>query len=166
MRPPRVSRPPAPGWSLPPTTEADGRAPILYVDVDDRTFLETAHRLRQAYELLRAQRDRDACDLIRERHRELVAVVLDVDMPGSVLDGILLTRILRGRVPPQAVPPFARHLPELDIPIVLSTSRAESYADVDMRRYGGDRLIQKPIEIHKLTLTITEWHLQRADPPT
>lgn len=163
MKPPRVSRPPAPGWTVPPTSEADGRAPVLYVDVDDASFEETSHRLGQAYELLRAQKDRDACELIRERHRELVAVVLDVDMPGSVLDGILLTRILRGRVPPQAVPPFARNLPELDIPIVLVTERRESYADVDMRRYGGDRLIQKPVEIHKLTLTITEWHLQRQE---
>lgn len=162
MKPPRVSRPPAPGWTVPPTREADGRAPVLYVDVDDGSFEETSYRLRQAYELLRAQKDREACELIRARHRELVAVVLDVDMPGSVLDGILLTRILRGRVPPQAVPPFARNLPALDIPIVLVTGRRDSYADVDMRRYGGDRLIQKPVEIHKLTLTITEWHLQRS----
>lgn len=163
MRPPRVSRPPAPGWTVPPTTEADGRAPVLYVDVDDSSFEESRERLRQAYQLLRAQRDRDACELLREHHRELVAVMLDVDMPGSVLDGILLTRILRGRVPPQAVPPFARNLPELDIPIVLVTGRRESYAELDLKRYGGDRLIQKPVEIHKLTLTITEWHLQRSD---
>ncbi|MGE0786566.1 MAG: response regulator [Sandaracinaceae bacterium] len=164
MRPPRVSRPPAPGWTAPPSTEADGRAPVLYVDVDDNSFEQTSARLRQAYQLLRAQKDREACDLIRDRHRDLVAVLLDVDMPGSVLDGILLTRILRGRVPPQAVPPFARNLPELDVPIVLVTGRRDSYADADMRAYGGDRLIQKPVEIHKLTLTITEWQLLRSDP--
>ncbi len=156
----RVTRPPAPGWTPPPSTEADGRALVLYVDVDDESFHETSTRLRAAYKLVRAQKDRQACEAIREHHAHLVAVLLDVDMPGSILDGILLTRILRGRVPPLGVPPFARNLPELDVPIVLVTSRSDSYEDEDMRRYGGDRLMQKPVEIHKLTLALTDWHLQ------
>ena len=159
---PRVSRPPAPGWTAPPSTEGAGRALALYVDVDDAGYEATTDRLRRAYKLLRAQKDRDACELIREHHRDLVAVLLDVDMPGSVLDGILLTRILRGRVPSAAVPPFARNLPSLDVPIVLVTERAQGYSDDEMVRYGGDRLMRKPVDIHKLTLTITEWHLQRA----
>jgi CheY-like chemotaxis protein len=81
-------------------------------------------------------------------------------MPGSVLDGILLTRVLRGRVPAQAMPPFARNLPALDVPIVLVTERAESYSDREMVRYGGDRLIAKPLELHALTLAITAWQLR------
>lgn len=157
-----VSRPPAPGWTPPPGTEADGRALVLYVDVDDQSFDETQGRLRRAYNLLRAQKDRDACELIRQNHRDLVAVLLDVDMPGSILDGILLTRILRGRVPSMAVPPFARNLPSLDVPIVLVTERSQSYAEDELRRYGGDRLMQKPVEIHKLTLTLTEWQLEHS----
>ena len=158
----QLNRPPAPGWTPPPSTEADGRANVLYVDVDDESFRSSVERLRRAYNLLRAQKDRDACALIRDHHRELVAVLLDVDMPGSVLDGILLTRILRGRVPSQAVPPFARNLPALDVPIVLVTEREGGYSDDEMRRYGGDRLMRKPVEIRKLTLVLTEWHLQRA----
>ena len=157
----REGRPPAPGWSPPPDTEADGRAAVLYVDVDDASFDTSAHRLRRAYKLIRAQRDREACALVRRHHHELVAVLMDVDMPGSVLDGILLTRILRGRVPSAAVPPFARNLPEISAPIILVTGREESYDEHEMVRYGGDRLVTKPVEIHKLTLTITEWHLQR-----
>ena len=157
-----VTRPPAPGWTPPPSTEADGRALVLYVDVEDTSFDETSERLRRAYKLVRAQKDRDACEAIRENHEDLVAVVLDVDMPGSILDGILLTRILRGRVPAMGVPPFARNLPDIDVPIILVTSRADSYANEDMRRYGGDRLMQKPVEIHKLTLALTDWHLARG----
>lgn len=156
-----TSRPPAPGWTPAPSTEADGRALVLYVDVDDSSFHTSSDRLRRAYKLVRARQDREACELIRAHHPELVAVLMDVDMPGSVLDGILLTRILRGRVPPQAVPPFARNLPALELPIVLVTGRADSYSDQEMVHYGGDRLMRKPVEIHKLTLTITEWHLQR-----
>jgi len=159
-----LSRPPAPGWTPPPSTEADGRALVLFVDIDDAHFEQTSERMRKAYKLVRAQKDREACELIREHHEDLVAVLLDVDMPGSILDGILLTRILRGRVPAMGVPPFARNLPSLDVPIILVTSRSESYADEDMRRYGGDRLMQKPLEIHKLTLALTDWHLARNDP--
>lgn len=157
-----LSRPPAPGWTPPPSTEADGRALVLFVDIDDAHFEQTSERMRKAYKLVRAQKDREACELIREHHEDLVAVLLDVDMPGSILDGILLTRILRGRVPAMGVPPFARNLPAIDVPIFLVTSRSESYADEDMRRYGGDRLMQKPLEIHKLTLALTDWHLARS----
>jgi CheY-like chemotaxis protein len=162
MTKPTVNRPPAPGWTPSPATEADGRALVLYVDVDDKSFNGSNDRLRRAYKLLRARQDREACELIRAHSRDVVAVLLDVDMPGSVLDGILLTRILRGRVPSQAVPPFARNLPALDVPICLVTERAQSYSEQDMLRYGGDRLMRKPVEIHNLTLTVTEWHLQRA----
>jgi CheY-like chemotaxis protein len=161
MSEPNINRPPAPGWTPPPSTEADGRALVLYVDVDDASFEESSQRLRRAYKLVRAQKDREACELLRAHHRELVAVLLDVDMPGSVLDGILLTRVLRKRVPSQAVPPFARDLPELEVPIILVTKRAASYAENDMVQYGGDRLIAKPVEIHKLTLSITDYHLSR-----
>ncbi len=153
-------RPPAPGWTPPPATEGDGRALVLYVDVDDESFQTSSERLRHAYKLLRAKQDREACELIRAHHAELVAVLMDVDMPGSVLDGILLTRVLRGRVPAQAMPPFARNLPALDVPIVLVTERAESYSDREMVRYGGDRLIAKPLELHALTLAITAWQLR------
>ena len=130
--------------------------------MDDASFDETSTRLRAAYKVVRAQKDREACAAIREHHTKLVAVLLDVDMPGSILDGILLTRILRGRVPSMGVPPFARNLPALDVPIVLVTHRPDSYAAEDMRRYGGDRLMRKPVEIHKLTLALTDWHLLRG----
>ena len=155
-------RPPAPGWTPPPASEADGRALVLYVDVDDQSHATSSERLRHAYKLVRARNDREACEHIRGHHRELVAVLLDVDLPGSVLDGVLLTRILRGRVPSQAVPPFARGLPSLEVPIVLVTSRPENYSDMDVTRYGGDRLLRKPVHLGRFTLTLTEWHLSRA----
>ena len=103
-----MKRKPAPGWSVPPATESDGRALVLYVDVDDQSWSLASERLRRAYRLLRAENDRAACDLIRSYGNDLVAVLLDVDLPGSVLDGILLTRIMRQKVPAQALPPFAR----------------------------------------------------------
>lgn len=156
------SRPPPPGWSPPPGTEVDGRALILYVDVDDQSWSAASERLRRAYRLLRAENDREACELVRTYGEELVAVLLDVDLPGSVLDGILLTRILRGRVPTRALPPFARTVPHLDIPIVLVTHRPEDYSEDQLRKYGGDRLMTKPVDIARITLALTEWHLTRG----
>jgi len=154
-------RPPAPGWTPPPATETDGRALVLYVDVDDQSWRTASERLRRAYRLLRADHDREACELIREHHADLVAVLLDIDLPGSVLDGILLTRILRGKVPAAALPPFARNLPSMDVPIVLVTHQPDHYAEAELRRYGGDRLMQKPVDIARVTLALTEWHLSR-----
>lgn len=118
-----VARSPAPGWTALPTNEADGRALVLYVDVDDQSWSTASERLRRAYRLLRAENDREACELVRTYANDLVAVMLDIDLPGSVLDGILLTRILRQRVPSQALPPFARNLPRIDVPILFVTAR-------------------------------------------
>ncbi len=153
-------RSPAPGWTAPPATEVDGRALVLYVDVDDQSWQVAGDNLRRAYRLLRADHDREACELIRTYGADLVAVLLDIDLPGSVLDGILLTRILRQRVPDKALPPFARSLPALDVPILLVSQRAEQYAETELRRYGGDRLLAKPVDIARVTMAITEWHLR------
>ena len=155
-----MKRKPAPGWSVPPATESDGRALVLYVDVDDQSWSLASERLRRAYRLLRAENDRAACDLIRSYGNDLVAVLLDVDLPGSVLDGILLTRIMRQKVPAQALPPFARDIPKLDIPILLVTQDVGSYTEDELRRYGGDRLLAKPVDIARVTLALTEWHLR------
>lgn len=154
------ARPPAPGWTAPPGTEADGRALVLYVDVDDQSWQDAAEGLRRAYRLLRADHDREACELIRTYGSDLVAVLLDIDLPGSVLDGILLTRILRQRVPDKALPPFARNLPALDVPILLVSEHAERYAETELRRYGGDRLLAKPVDLARVTLCLTDWHLR------
>ncbi|MEM9070277.1 MAG: response regulator [Myxococcota bacterium] len=155
-----MNRSPAPGWTPPPSSEADGRALVLYVDVDQQSGSETSEHLRRAYRLLRAENDREACELIRSYGNDLVAVLLDVDLPGSVLDGILLTRILRGKVPSQALPPFARNLPALDVPILLVTGNVSAYSDAEVRRYGGDRLLAKPVKISAVTLAVTHWHLR------
>ncbi|MBX3249778.1 MAG: hypothetical protein KF901_21555 [Myxococcales bacterium] len=156
-----VARSPAPGWTAPPAREGDGRALVLYVDVDDQSWRTASERLRRAYRLLRAENDREACELIRTYGADLVAVLLDIDLPGSVLDGILLTRILRQRVPSQALPPFARNLPRIDVPILLVTARKGAYPEEEVRRYGGDRLLDKPVDIARVTLALTEHHLQR-----
>ena len=155
------SRPPAPGWTVPPQQASDGRALVLYVDVDEQSHELAAERLRASYRLLRADGDREACELLRTYERDLVAILLDVDLPGSVLDGILLTRILRGKVPSAALPPFARQTPRVEVPILLVTHRPESYSESELRKYGGDGLLPKPVDIGRVTLALTDWHLRR-----
>jgi len=154
-------RPPAPGWTVPPKQAGDGRALVLYVDVDDQSHELAGQRLRHAYRLLRAGGDREACELLRTYGDDLVAVLLDVDLPGSVLDGILLTRILRGKVPSAALPPFARQMPQIDVPILLVTGEPGQYSETELRRYGGDGLLPKPVDIAHVTLALTDWHLRR-----
>jgi CheY-like chemotaxis protein len=154
-------RPPAPGWTVPPQNATDGRALVLYVDVDQQSHDHAAEALRRGYRLLRAGGDREACELLRTYGDDLVAVLLDVDLPGSVLDGILLTRILRGKVPSQALPPFARAMPRVSAPILLVTERPESYSETELRRYGGDGLLPKPVGMARVTLALTDWHLRK-----
>ena len=154
-------RPPAPTWTEPPKPEGDGRALVLYVDVDEQSHELASENLRPSYRVMRAGGDREACELLRTYGNDLVAVLLDVDLPGSVLDGILLTRILRGKVPNAALPPFARQMPQVDAPILLVTHRPDHYSETELRRYGGDGLLPKPVGIARVTLALTDWHLRR-----
>lgn len=146
-------------WTAPPVSSEEGeRALILYVDVDDQSFDTSGPSLASSYRLLRARNDREACERIREYAQDIVAILIDIDLPGSILDGVLLTRILRRVVPEEALPKYARALPQLNVPIVFLTHK-KSVSPAELRQYGGDRVLQKPADLGEVTLAITDWHL-------
>ena len=47
------------------------------------------------------------------------------------------------------------------MPILLVTGEPGQYSETELRRYGGDGLLPKPVDIAHVTLALTDWHLRR-----
>lgn len=76
---------------------------VLYVEDEPANWEVTELRLRKKFKLLWARTDREAIALVRQYGPQLHAVLMDVQLQGSALDGLALTRLFRGKatLPPE-----------------------------------------------------------------
>lgn len=139
-----------------PSSPTLGRTPevVLYVEDEDDNW-EVAHmRLGRSYELIRAATDRDACDIFRERGQSLNAILMDIQLKGSVLDGIQLTQLVRGHLPLEGLPSYARDVPVLKTPLIFVTAYDSMYSEADLVAVGGDILLPKPVNFMTMTVAL------------
>ena len=142
--------------------EARRRDLVLYVEDNDDNWHVAKLRLSDGYELVRAVDAHEACRFLRARGAELSAVLMDIELRGSALNGLELTELLRGKLPRAAVPDFARDLPTLTAPIIFVTAHGAKYADATLLAAGGDKVIAKPVDFGALSLALTQLHLSSA----
>lgn len=136
---------------------------IIYVEDEDANWATANARLSERYRLLRARDDREACELLSSRGREAVAVLMDIELKGSVLSGVDLTRALRGKAKREDLPPYAHNLPVLDtVPILFVTAYAARYDEKELLEAGGSRMITKPVDFVSLLLTLAELCFQKV----
>lgn len=132
---------------------------LLYVE-DEAENREVARlRLSADYDLLFATNDVEACRLLAERGRDLAAVLMDIQLQGSALDGIALTRLVRGKLDRATLPRFAQDVPVLEVPILFVTAYGKKHPRTELDEAGGDELIAKPVDFVELTLALTRLHL-------
>lgn len=154
---PLSSRPPP--ASSRPTLQARDR--ILYVEDEDQNWIVAELRLRRSYDLIRASTDREACAAIIEHGDKLTAILMDIQLRGSTLDGIKLTRLLRGRLDRADLPAYAQEVPTLDLPVIFVTAYSARYSEAELVAAGGNKLITKPVDFVQLTSAITQLRMQR-----
>lgn len=135
---------------------------VLYVEDNDDNWHVAKLRLSDGYELVRAADAREACRVIRARGAELSAVLMDIELRGSDLNGLELTELLRGKRPRATAPEFARDLPALSAPIIFVTAHGAKYTDATLLSAGGDKVISKPVDFGALSLALTQLHLSSA----
>ena len=138
---------------------------VLYVEDEIENWEVAALRLKRNYELLHAADDRAASEILRERGRELSAILMDIQLKGSQLDGIALVKVIRGAMPVANLPPYARGVPTLSIPIFFVTAYTTRYLESDLLAAGADKLVSKPVDFPQLTLALTSYRLRRAARP-
>ncbi|MRI91368.1 response regulator [Aggregicoccus sp. 17bor-14] len=137
----------------PSTGGAPARAPlprILYVEDEDENWELAQLWLEERFELVRAKDAESTCRAVRQAAGALRAVLMDIQLAGSALDGIQLTRLLRGALPREQLPPYALDLPRVDAPIFFVTAYGGRYRESELREAGGTRLLPKPVDFEAL----------------
>lgn len=138
------------------------RETVLYVEDDDENWDVAEYRLSKSYHMLRAATSEQACRLVRERGAEISAILMDIELRGSELDGIELTELLRGKHLTRALPDYARGLPLVTKPIIFVTAHGVRYSDVELMLFGADKVIPKPVDFPALNLALTSLQLSDA----
>ena len=147
------------------TTEAPATATIkpaiLCVDDDASNLVVMQMRLESRYEVLVAASDHETCVQLRDHGHRLAAVLMDVQLIGSQLDGIALTRLIRGTLDPaklqglpDGVPTFA------DLPVLFVTAFGEQYDQQSLLAAGASGIIAKPVNFVKLAGALTRHQLR------
>lgn len=137
--------PGTPGTRKPPALRR-----VLYVEDEDENWELAQLWLEGRYELLRARDAQSTCDVVRAAGNTLHAILMDIQLSGSALDGIQLTRLLRGKLPPSELPAVVGEVPVVQVPIFFVTAYGGRYQESELRAAGGDRLLPKPVDFDSL----------------
>ena len=134
---------------------------VLYVEDEQANWEVTELRLRKKFKLLWARTDHEACAMVRQYGPQLHAVLMDVQLQGSALDGLALTRIFRGKAT-GPLPDFADAIAPLQCPIFFVTAYGNLHSPQEMSDAGGDEHVPKPVDFLKLTLLLARNSMKRA----
>ncbi len=130
------------------------RGRLLYVEDDDENWQVAELRLGEEFELVRAANAREACRILKDSAGSLMAILMDIELRGSELNGIELTELFRGKRQTRTLPEFAHALPTYTNPIIFVTAHGARYSDVQLMLFGADRVIPKPVNFNALSLAL------------
>lgn len=87
---------------------------------------------------------------------------MDIQLQGSLLSGIQLTRLFRGKSIDRPLPAYAQGLPILNAPIIFLTAYGESFSDGELETAGGNRIFSKPVNFSQLNLVLAQAALTKT----
>jgi CheY-like chemotaxis protein len=134
---------------------------LLYVEDDDENWDVAEYRLTAAYDMVRAKDAEQACAALREHGSALNAILMDIELRGSDLNGIQLTELFRGKRPPSELPRYAHNLPVVTQPIIFVTAHGARFTDVELMLFGADSVIAKPVDFAALSLALSSLTAKR-----
>jgi CheY-like chemotaxis protein len=135
---------------------------VLYVEDDEDNRNVASLRLEKKYELVFATNDREACERLVKHGSALSIILMDIELRGSTLNGIDLTRLVRGQLDSGQVPDFAGAVPKLQTPIIFVTAYGQLYRRAELLAAGADEIIQKPVDFVELHTAMARAFLHRA----
>ena len=129
---------------------ADSRPLVLYVedDPDNRNVMQL--RLGDRFSLIVAGGDREACEAMRAHHEALSCILMDIELKGSVLNGVELAGLMTGRDIDVLLPDYARDLLPTDAPLLFVTAYGEEYDTATLKAAGGVCVVRKPVDFSEL----------------
>lgn len=143
------------------TGSAAAKPLVLYVEDDADTFRLAQLRLQQRYEVINASTDEQAAELLTKHGESLYAVLLDVELQGSQLDGLALVRAIRGMPATLPLPAYAKRIPVLPYtPLIVMTAYVTKYSEADVKALGANHFLTKPIDFTRLSLALAQANIQ------
>jgi CheY-like chemotaxis protein len=134
---------------------------VLYVEDDVDTFKLAQARLQARYEVVNAASDRAAAELIAEHGEDLHAVLMDIELQGSTLDGLALVKAMRGMTAKHALPSWAQTMPTLPhVPVIVMTAYVTRYTESEVKAVGATHFLTKPIDFMRLNLALAQANIQ------
>ncbi len=149
---------------VPPPRNPSGAFPVrplLYVEDNDDNWAVADLRLGSKFLLMRAKNDREACETLIKDGPRLCAVLMDIELQGSQLDGIELTRLMRGISQRPNLPTYATAVPKLSTPVIFVTAYNQVYSEDALRAAGGDKVMSKPVDFPALNLALMNLQVAR-----
>ena len=129
------------------------RGPILYVEDESDNYSVVELRLGSRYRFLWAQSDAEAISLLEQHGGELLAILMDIQLQGSTLDGIELTKAIRD-IHPRATSPLGA-VPVIErVPIIFVTGCIGKYSADELKSSGGNAVVGKPIDFRELGMVL------------
>jgi serine phosphatase RsbU (regulator of sigma subunit) len=147
---------------VPLRQRASGAEMVVYVEDDADNWRVTRARLRRRFRLVWAKTSREACEVIEANGDRIFAVLMDIELKGSELDGIQLARLIRGTLDREALPAYARSVPVLPkVPILFVTAYGPQYPEAELLAAGGNRRLTKPVDFAELSLALSLLDVQQ-----
>ncbi len=130
------------------------RSCILCVEDEATNALIIEQALMDQYKVLHATKASEAVSTLRSLKEPLDAILMDVHLRDSELNGYDLTRLLKGRDHPSRFGPKFRDVAVVAAPIIFVTAVEESFPEAMLLRAGGVEVLKKPINATVLRLSV------------
>ena len=134
---------------------------VLCIEDNDENWDVVQLRLSRSYDLVRASTDRAACEILSQPDK-LSAILMDIELAGSQLNGIQLTKLIRGTLPVAGRPDYARDVPVMKVPVLFVTAYGSAYRRDELIAAGADDVLAKPVDFAHLTRALTNFHINRV----
>lgn len=135
--------------------------PLLYVEDNDDNWEVAKLHLGPKFLLYRAANDEEACKLIVSEGPRLCAILMDIELQGSALNGIELARLVRGINKRASLPAYARAVVPLTVPLIFLTAYNQSYSQEQLMSAGGDSVMAKPVDFKALNMALMNLQVSR-----
>ncbi len=162
----RLGSGPTPGGGartdLAPTVE---RSKLLYIEDVRDNWEVTDLMLRRRFDLRWAKNDEEACAVLAsDAMGQISAVLMDIELQGSKLSGIDLTKLIRGTLKTDGLPEYAKRVPVMrDLPIIFVTGYSARYREDELIAYGGNRMLTKPVNFGDLSMALSTLAVEPRD---
>jgi len=142
-----------------PTGAEEDKPLLLYVEDDLNNQKVIGLRLRSKYRMLFASNDKEACKIFFQRGKEIDAILMDIELKDSELNGIQLVKLIRQSLEATSLPVYAKNVPSLETPVIFVTAYGNHYPEVVRIKA---MLIHKPVNFAELEMALSRSICQRT----